>query len=60
MYHEASKRASIAVAAHGLARFPIFSFVVDAKLALKINFYAPTAMSDFLKHDRRRRCITIP
>jgi hypothetical protein len=40
MYYEASKRASIVVEAHGLAGFPIFSFVVDANLALQINFYA--------------------
>jgi len=40
MYYEASKRAAIVVEAHGLAGFPIFSFVVDANLALQINFYA--------------------
>ena len=40
MYYEASKRAALVVEAHGLAGFPIFSFVVDANLALQINFYA--------------------
>jgi len=40
MYYEASKRAAIVVEAHGLAGFPIFSFVVDANLALQVNFYA--------------------
>src|SRR4029077_18270323 len=40
MYYEASKRAAIVVEAHGLAGFPIFSFVVDGNLALQINFYA--------------------
>jgi hypothetical protein len=40
MYYEASKRAAIVVETHGLAGFPIFSFVVDANLALQINFYA--------------------
>jgi hypothetical protein len=39
MYYEASKRAAIVVEAHGLAGFPIFSFVADANLALQINFY---------------------
>jgi hypothetical protein len=39
MYYEASKRAAIVVEAHGLAGFPIFSFVVDGNLALQINFY---------------------
>jgi hypothetical protein len=40
MYYEASKRAAIVIETHGLAGFPIFSFVVDANLALQINFYA--------------------
>jgi hypothetical protein len=40
MYYEASKRAAIVVEAHGLAGFPIFSFVADVNLALQINFYA--------------------
>jgi len=39
VYYEASKRASIVVELHALAGFPIFSFVVDANLALQINFY---------------------
>jgi hypothetical protein len=39
MYYEASKRAAIVLEGHGLAGFPIFSFVVDANVALQINFY---------------------
>jgi hypothetical protein len=41
MYYEVSKRTAIVVEAHGLAGFPIFSFVADANLSLQINFYAP-------------------
>jgi hypothetical protein len=40
MYYEATKRASIVLEAHGLAGFPVFSFVADANVALQINFYA--------------------
>jgi hypothetical protein len=42
LYYEASKRAAIVLEAHGLAGFPVFSFVVDGNLALQINFYSET------------------
>ena len=40
MYYEASKRTAIVLESHGLAGFPIFSFVADVNLSLQINFYA--------------------
>jgi hypothetical protein len=39
VYYEAAKNASIVLEVHGLAGFPVFSFVTDVNLALQINFY---------------------
>jgi hypothetical protein len=40
VYYEAGHRTSIVFEVHGLAGVPVFSFVVDAQLALQINFYS--------------------
>jgi hypothetical protein len=40
MYYEATRRTAIVLESHGLAGFPIFSFVADVNLSLQINFYA--------------------